>query len=182
MGLIASEDQRVTLAQVAGLMSLLEGHGDVTMDRAGADLIPSAERFGRVLRRRRQQNRGLTKVIQRLVGLDAKMKQYEQGEQFIARVEAEGGTELLDRAWVDPTNRENWEYPLGLAVEACELGFDEIQFDYVRFPAGLTATVSQRIQPLTADERVETIRSFLEEARSHCQSGMDVTIRIGFTH
>ena len=37
----------------AGLMSLLEGHGDVTMDRAGADHIPSAERFGRVLRERR---------------------------------------------------------------------------------------------------------------------------------
>ncbi len=36
-------------------MSLLEGHGDITMDRAGADQIPSAERFGRALRQRRQQ-------------------------------------------------------------------------------------------------------------------------------
>ena len=34
-------------------MSLLEGHGDVTMDRAGADRIPS-ERFSRVLRQRRE--------------------------------------------------------------------------------------------------------------------------------
>ena len=41
------------LDQVGGLMSLLEGHGDVTMDRAGADRIPSAERFARVLRQRR---------------------------------------------------------------------------------------------------------------------------------
>ena len=39
-------------------MSLLEGHGDVTMDRAGADRIPSAERFSRVLRQRRQQGNG----------------------------------------------------------------------------------------------------------------------------
>ena len=38
-------------------MSLLEGHGDVTMDRAGAGRIPSAERFARVLRQRRQQRR-----------------------------------------------------------------------------------------------------------------------------
>ncbi len=67
--------------------------------------------------------------------------------------------------WVDPTNPVNWEYPLALAVEACELGFDEIQFDYVRFPAGITAGVSQRIQPLTADDRDEAIRSYLEEAR-----------------
>ena len=43
------------LEQIGGLMSLLEGHGDVTMDRAGADQIPNAERFGQVLRQRRQQ-------------------------------------------------------------------------------------------------------------------------------
>jgi uncharacterized protein (DUF2342 family) len=50
MALLASPEQRKVLDQVAGLMSLLEGHGDVTMDRAGADQIPSAERFGTVLR------------------------------------------------------------------------------------------------------------------------------------
>src|SRR5438445_10489546 len=38
-----------------GLMSLLEGHGDITMDRAAADRIPSADRFARVLRQRRQE-------------------------------------------------------------------------------------------------------------------------------
>jgi coenzyme F420 biosynthesis associated uncharacterized protein len=40
MAVFASPDQRAVLDQVAGLMSLLEGHGDVTMDRAGADQIP----------------------------------------------------------------------------------------------------------------------------------------------
>ena len=39
-----------------GLMSLLEGHGDVTMDRAGADRIPSADRFRDVLHQRRQSS------------------------------------------------------------------------------------------------------------------------------
>jgi len=100
----ASAEQRDVLDRVAGLMSLLEGHGDVTMDRAGADQIPSAARFGQVLRQRRQQGRAGVKVLQKLIGLDAKMKQYEQGEAFIERVEREGGTELLDRAWVDPEN------------------------------------------------------------------------------
>lgn len=104
MAVFASPEQRLVLDRVAGLMSLLEGHGDVTMDRAGADQIPSAERFGQVLRQRRQQGNPAAKVLQKLIGLDAKLKQYEQGEAFIERIEREGGTELLDVAWVDPAN------------------------------------------------------------------------------
>ena len=104
MAVLASPEQRVVLDRVAGLMSLLEGHGDVTMDRAGADQIPSAERFGAVLRQRREQGNPAAKLLQKLIGLEAKMKQYEQGERFIEVVEREGGTELLDRAWVHPGN------------------------------------------------------------------------------
>ncbi|MCB0971893.1 MAG: zinc-dependent metalloprotease [Acidimicrobiales bacterium] len=104
MAVLASPDQRQVLDRVAGLMSLLEGHGDVTMDRAGADQIPSAARFGSVLRQRRQQANPAAKILQKLIGLEAKLKQYEQGERFIEVVEAEGGTELLDRAWEDPAN------------------------------------------------------------------------------
>ncbi|MCU1500063.1 MAG: Coenzyme biosynthesis-associated protein [Acidimicrobiales bacterium] len=104
MAILASPEQRLVLDQVAGLMSLLEGHGDVTMDRAGADQIPNAARFGQVLRQRRQQGNPAAKLLQKLIGLDAKMKQYEQGEAFIEVVERHGGTELLDVAWVDPAN------------------------------------------------------------------------------
>lgn len=104
MAVFASPEQKGVLDQVAGLMSLLEGHGDVTMDRAGADQIPSAERFGKVLRQRREQGNPAAKLLQKLLGLEAKMKQYEQGERFIEVVEREGGTELLDRAWIDPAN------------------------------------------------------------------------------
>ena len=104
MAVFASPEQRLVLDQVAGLMSLLEGHGDVTMDRAGADQIPSAVRFGQVLRQRREQGNPAAKMLQKLIGLEAKLKQYQQGEAFIEMVEKEGGTELLDVAWIDPTN------------------------------------------------------------------------------
>ncbi len=57
-----------------------------------------------MLRQRRQQGNPAAKVLQKLIGLDAKLKQYEQGEAFIERIEREGGTELLDVAWVDPSN------------------------------------------------------------------------------
>jgi hypothetical protein len=38
-------------------------------------------------------------------------------------------------AWVDPTNKEVWQYNVEIAKEAIALGFDEINFDYVRFPS-----------------------------------------------
>jgi uncharacterized protein (DUF2342 family) len=42
------------------------------------------------------------KVVFTLIGLDAKLRQYEQGERFIAAVEGEGGPELLAHAWRGP--------------------------------------------------------------------------------
>jgi hypothetical protein len=38
-------------------------------------------------------------------------------------------------SWADPTNEKVWEYNLNIAKEAIELGFDEINFDYIRFPS-----------------------------------------------
>ena len=48
--------------------------------------------------------RGFAKVFQRLIGLDAKIKQYAEGERFIESVESVGGTALLDRVWAGPEN------------------------------------------------------------------------------
>jgi coenzyme F420 biosynthesis associated uncharacterized protein len=104
MTLVASPEQREVLDQVSGLMSLLEGHGDITMDRAGRDLIPSAERFSRVLRQRRESTQGLARLLQQLIGLEAKLNQYAQGEAFITAVEAAGGPALLNEAWKSPDN------------------------------------------------------------------------------
>jgi len=102
--LLAGPEQRAALDQIGGLMSLLEGHGDVTMDRAGIGHVPSADRFGRVLRDRRQSATGLTKLVQRLIGLEGKLAQYQQGEDFIAEVERlGGGKHALDAVWRGPS-------------------------------------------------------------------------------
>jgi coenzyme F420 biosynthesis associated uncharacterized protein len=104
VALFASPEQRDAMERVGGLMSLLEGHGDVTMDRAAVDQVPSADRFARVLRaRRKNQNLG-ARLLQRLIGLEAKLAQYEQGERFIEAVEDVGGPELLNRSFEDPAN------------------------------------------------------------------------------
>ena len=102
VALFATAEQREAMDRVGGLMSPLEGHGDVTMDRAAIDQVPSADRFARVLRARRKEMNLAAKLLQRLIGLEAKLAQYEQGERFIEAVEAVGGTELLNRAFESP--------------------------------------------------------------------------------
>ena len=69
-------------------------------------------------------------------------------------------------AWLDPTNRETWEYPISLGVAACRVGFDEVQFDYVRFPSdGGVATATYSVGPIDAQTQVNIIADFLAEAR-----------------
>jgi coenzyme F420 biosynthesis associated uncharacterized protein len=99
---LATPEQREILDEVGGLMALLEGHGEVTMNRAGAGRVASADRFERVLTARRQAASPLARLLQRLVGLEAKLAQYVLGERFIRAVEDAGGRELFDRVWTGP--------------------------------------------------------------------------------
>jgi len=104
VALLAGPEQRAVLQQIQGLMSLLEGHGDVTMDRAAIDRVPSADRFSRVLRERRSTVSAPARLLQQFIGLEAKLKQYEQGERFIHAIETRGGPALLNQVWDDPAN------------------------------------------------------------------------------
>lgn len=65
-------------------------------------------------------------------------------------------------SWIDPSNPQTWTLALAMAQEAAELGFDEIQFDYVRFP---DATGLRFSQPNTASMRTHAIAGFLDAAR-----------------
>ena len=56
--LFASERQKELLDSVGGMMSLVEGHGDVTMSRAAAGHVPHAPRFHRVMQERRNSATG----------------------------------------------------------------------------------------------------------------------------
>lgn len=80
-------------------------------------------------------------------------------------VHAAGGTVWKDReglGWIDPFRKEAWDYTLGVAEEAAAAGFDEIQFDYVRFPDAVGPAYSQ---VSTETSRVEAITGFVREAR-----------------
>ena len=64
--------------------------------------------------------------------------------------------------WVDPTSREVWNYNIAIAEEAARAGFDEIQFDYLRFPDSAQVHFPP---PNTVASRTQAIGGFLETAR-----------------
>jgi coenzyme F420 biosynthesis associated uncharacterized protein len=102
IGLVATEEQLAALQRIQALMSLLEGHGDVTMDRAGNDAVPGAAHFHDVLKQRRESARGPARLLQQILGLEAKFRQYAEGEHFVRTVEQTGGRHLFDRVWQGP--------------------------------------------------------------------------------
>jgi hypothetical protein len=90
------------------------------------------------------------------------------------------GGPWIDReglAWVDPFRREVWDYNAALAVEAAELGFNEIQFDYVRFPTDGQIKRAQFSQENTQENRRTAIQEFLARA-SEALAPYDVTMSV----
>lgn len=65
-------------------------------------------------------------------------------------------------SWTDPFNSEVWDYNISIAKEAAALGFDEIQFDYIRFPAKSNLMFSQEN---SGENRVTAINGFLQRAK-----------------
>ncbi|MDE2595222.1 MAG: GTP-binding protein, partial [Burkholderiales bacterium] len=68
-----------------------------------------------------------------------------------------------DVAWIDATKHEAWERSLDIAEEAAQLGFDEVQFDYVRFPDAVGLAFGEAN---TEEHRVAAITGFLDAARA----------------
>jgi len=97
LGLFGTPAQNAVVDKVQALMSLLEGHGHVVMDRVGSDRLKSQERMSRVLKGRRQDKR--TAAFFRLTGLEMKLEQYRQGERFVLAVEREAGWDTVRLAF-----------------------------------------------------------------------------------
>ena len=96
-------DERWQLVErMQATMSLIEGHAEHTMDAVGAEVLPSLPRLRAAMNRRRE-SRGLPwRVLERLLGLELKMKQYEVGKRFCDAVVQAEGPRALTRAWSGP--------------------------------------------------------------------------------
>jgi len=69
-------------------------------------------------------------------------------------------------AWVDPFDSRSHNYTIRIAEEAAKVGFDEINFDYIRFPAKDGLTFSKEN---TQENRVKAIETFLDSAKKRLE-------------
>ena len=73
--------------------------------------------------------------------------------------------------WVSPHDRYLWEYNVAVAKEAAKAGFDEIQFDYVRFPASNGGKLDKELNYRNTknESKPETIQKYLAYARKELE-------------
>lgn len=101
---VQTPEQREILDRITALMSLLEGHADYVMDGVGPSVIPSVAVIrARFQARRRQSTRGEA-ILRRLLGIDAKLRQYRDGERFVRAVVDKVGMEGFNQVWAKPEN------------------------------------------------------------------------------
>ncbi len=99
--LITNPAQREAFDQVTAVMSLMEGHADVMMDRVGTRVVPSYSSIRRLFEARRDQQ-GWGAWVRRLLGFDLKREQYRDGAEFCRQVIEAAGVATLNRAFEAP--------------------------------------------------------------------------------
>ncbi len=90
------------LSEIQAFMSLIEGYSDYVMKRLSRKLIPKSELINELFERRRRSESWAERLIEKYIGLDIKLKQYEIGESFVANVVDKGGMDLLNHVWSGP--------------------------------------------------------------------------------
>ncbi|OGS21358.1 MAG: hypothetical protein A2252_08950 [Elusimicrobia bacterium RIFOXYA2_FULL_39_19] len=84
-----------------------------------------------------------------------------------------------DQAWLDPFNKDNWEYTFEIAQQCVKLGFEEIQFDYIRFPSDGVIKNCRYSQPHSSTTAVNNIVAFLKEAKTRLKiTGVKISIDV----
>ena len=95
-------ERRELFDSMQALMAVLEGYAEHVMDAVGNDVLEDLPALRTALNRRRRERSGFLRVLERLIGMDLKLRQYEQGKRFCDAVVARGGIEALNRAWGSP--------------------------------------------------------------------------------
>jgi coenzyme F420 biosynthesis associated uncharacterized protein len=126
VGLVASPAERETLDRVQAAMAVVEGHAEHVMDAVAPELLPSLPRLRSALDRRRRSQSGLSRIFGKLLGLELKLRQYEQGKAFCDAAVAAAGPEALTRMFDSPEtlptlaeidDPDAWVRRMGLSAE-----------------------------------------------------------------
>ena len=99
---LLTPDQRATLDRLTAVMSLLEGHADVVMDGVGREVLPTVDVLRARFQERREDPSLFEGFIRRLLGLDAKLRQYRDGAAFVRAVVDVVGMPGFNAVWSGP--------------------------------------------------------------------------------
>ncbi len=96
------EERREVLDRVQAFMAVLEGYAEHVMDAVGLQVLDDLPSLRSALQRRRRDRSGLLKLLERLIGMELKLRQYEQGKAFCDEVVIRAGITGLNRVWSGP--------------------------------------------------------------------------------
>ena len=102
VSIVTTTDERETLDRVQAVMAVIEGHAEHVMDAVAPDLVPSLARLRASIDKRRRSQTGLSRLVARLLGMDLKLRQYEQGKRFCDGVVQEAGVAALHHVFSSP--------------------------------------------------------------------------------
>jgi coenzyme F420 biosynthesis associated uncharacterized protein len=103
LDVVRTPEQRAVFDRLTAAMTLLEGHASHVMDGVGPQVVPSVAEISREFGRRRARS-GLRPeaLLRRILGVDAKLRQYREGERFVGAVVAKAGMDGFNRVWTSP--------------------------------------------------------------------------------
>ncbi|RAG87671.1 coenzyme F420 biosynthesis-associated protein [Streptacidiphilus pinicola] len=100
---VQTPTQREILGRLTAVMSLLEGHADVVMDGVGPQVVPSVAEIREKFQQRRAKGASrMDQLLRRLLGMDAKLRQYQDGAVFVNAVLDAVGMEGFNKVWTSP--------------------------------------------------------------------------------
>ncbi|RIK05705.1 MAG: hypothetical protein DCC49_12325 [Acidobacteria bacterium] len=99
LGVMFTPADAERIAELHTFMTVVEGYAEHVMDEAISDVVPSVGAMREVLARHRADRSTSEKLLERLLGLDLKRKQYAQGEEFCRAVVHDSGLEVLNKMW-----------------------------------------------------------------------------------
>lgn len=102
LGALQDDEDRARMSHLTAVMSLLEGHANVVMDAVDAEVVETVKTIRRRFNARGDRRSVLEKFVRRLIGMDAKMRQYADGQKFVDAAVAELGMDGFNVVWDDP--------------------------------------------------------------------------------
>jgi coenzyme F420 biosynthesis associated uncharacterized protein len=102
LDLVQTPAQKVVLDRITALMTLLEGHAEFVMDGVGPAVVPSVADIRAKFNRRRAGGNPVERFVRRVLGVDAKLRQYAEGRSFVQGVVDRVGIAGFNRVWQSP--------------------------------------------------------------------------------